>query len=78
MTKDEAEIVAKIMLTADNFCSTCYHALLEQFAEAFPEHAGVAKHIGCRANDIEHTYHEAHARWVDADEVGEEPRVWKL
>jgi hypothetical protein len=37
MTNDEAEIIIKIMMTADNKCSVCVNRLLKQFIKKFPE-----------------------------------------
>lgn len=39
MTTEEAEKVCGIMMTADAGCEYCAGSLLQQFAEAFPEHA---------------------------------------
>lgn len=37
MTNEEAEIIIKIMMTADNECSVCVNSLLRQFIKKFPE-----------------------------------------
>jgi hypothetical protein len=37
MTKEDIELVAKIMLTADCFCSNCASDLIEKLQETFPE-----------------------------------------
>ena len=39
MTPEEAIRIIAIMRTADGGCTHCVEALLDEFAEVFPEHA---------------------------------------
>ena len=75
MTKDEIRKIAKIMLTADNWCGSCSSALLEDMREAFPQHADAIKAVEEKAATIEQRFRVA----VDAWDYGPEekrPRVW--
>ena len=45
MEKNEAEIVARIMLTADGGCLYCACALIDQLASAFPSHKDIMQSV---------------------------------
>lgn len=54
MTKEEAELVIEILLTADHGCTYCVMELLEKFVERFPDWEELARVESRRINREEH------------------------
>lgn len=73
MTQDEIKKVAKILLTADSWCSNCQAGLFDQLLKAFPEHETAIKYVRSRAAVIEDAYRGMQYSvlkqegWVDPD-----------
>jgi len=76
MTRDEAVIMTKIAWTADNWCSSCSRNLLEQLAEAFPEHADVF--LTLTDETTEDRLRAATDAWEDRGCTGQKPGVWNV
>ena len=82
MTREEAEIVTKIMLTADHWCSSCSSDLLDDLKRAFPEHATAVDEVAKQCKSLEEAHRAAMNEW--RDEYGFEgppetkPCVWKV
>lgn len=58
MTDEEIATVAKIMLTADSFCSNCQSGLFDQLRTAFPGHVATIERIWSKRDEIEAAYLE--------------------
>lgn len=58
MTDSEAIIIAKIMLTADSWCTPCSDALLNQFAMAFAGQNEMIQSIRKSRPDLQKSYYE--------------------
>lgn len=77
MTREEAEMVAKIMLTADGWCSSCNTGLLEQLALALPEHADAIKAVRERKDEIEEAFRAEQDKFWDGERAAK-PNVWEM
>lgn len=81
MTQDEIKKVAKILLTADSWCSNCQHDLFSRLLRAFPEHESNIKNVKARARQIEDAYRDmeysisSEEGWVNSDSP-EYKNVW--
>ena len=77
MTDAEMKTVARIVMTADNWCSTCQRALLVQLRHAFPDHV---KTINAVENDetLRERYATALNDWYDHQDDDNKPEVWKV
>lgn len=56
MTEEEIKKIAKIMLTADGWCSSCGPALLDKLNRAFPGYEKVIELVEEQSSDIEDAY----------------------
>lgn len=59
MTDEDAIKVAKIMLTADDWCPSCQCDLIKQLADAFPEHAAAINRVRDNASAIEYALRDS-------------------
>ena len=77
MERAEIETVAKVMLTADGGCSTCYRKLLDQLKLAFPDHEAAIDAIEQRAGQISEVYRGHETEYFETYE-GLPPRIWEI
>ena len=77
MTDEELITVAKIMLTADSWCSNCQVGLFNQLREAFPNRTKLIDSVWNDRESLECRLREAMNIWYDTYE-GLEPQVWKI
>jgi hypothetical protein len=59
LTDEDAAKVAKIMLTADGWCSACVGNLLDQLKRAFPDNLAAISDIEARQDEIEKAFRAA-------------------
>jgi len=77
MTKDEITKIAKIMISADGFCSSCGGLLLDNFRLLFPDFSAEINAVSDDARGIETRYRDAIEEW-DYGPPESEPRVWNF
>lgn len=77
MTREEMETVAKICVTADNFCSTCVNDLFDLLLKAFPQHADIIDEIRKSSGDLEERLNKARDKFFENYE-GDEPTILDL
>lgn len=58
MTDSEAIIIAKIMLTADNWCSACSDNLISQFQLAFGGHDAMIQSVKLSRDDLRRSHYQ--------------------
>lgn len=75
MTEDDITTVAKIMLTADGWCSVCASSLLDELRAAYPQHALVINAVHVQAPALQDTLARAIAAW-DCGPAEKKPHVW--
>ncbi len=58
VTEDEIVAVAKICLTADDWCKVCAGNLIEELQRAFPDWQGTIQGIWDKADDYRQLFNE--------------------
>jgi hypothetical protein len=76
MTDAEVRTVARIMLTADGWCSNCNSDLLDQLRVAFPEHTVAISEVERDADRLHGLYNESVIGF--SDKGTEIVPVWQL
>jgi len=77
MTKEEIIKIAKLMLIADGWCTSCNHALLENLQVLYPEYDIEIREVEASQDDIQKRYKEEYSKFYVTGE-GVEPRVWEF
>lgn len=68
MTTEEAIKVARILLTADNWCPNCQDDLLEHMRHAFPEHVATINDTAARQEELKKSLDAAIDAWQETHE----------
>ena len=69
MTKEEMEMVAKIALTVDSWCSNCQHDIFDQLRACFPEHLATIEKIWDRRETIHDEYRKMESAFWDSQDA---------